>query len=85
LLCLSNALTLPSNFLPFLSEIRTWVLFRTEAWRTESGPWETSYSSSWRTWSSDKSDLGRCRSSLNGKEGEKDDVKARGGEDESVS
>jgi hypothetical protein len=29
--------------------------------------------------------LGRCRSSLNGKEGEKDDVKARGGEDESVS
>lgn len=40
------------------------MLFLTDAWRTDSGPCETSYSSSSRTCASVSSDLGRCRSSL---------------------
>lgn len=41
--CLSNALTLPSSFLLFLSEINTCEWLRTDCCRTERGPWEISY------------------------------------------
>lgn len=55
--CRSNALTRANNFLLFLNEIKIWVLFRTDCCKTDSGPWETSYSSNSFNCASDMSDL----------------------------
>lgn len=66
--CLSKALTRASNFLLLRREMRTWVWLRTACCSTESGPWEISCSSSWRSCASSSSDLGRCANWLRGRQ-----------------
>lgn len=66
LLCRSKALTRPSSFLLLRKLMRTWVLLRTDCWRTDSGPCETSYSSSERICDSESSERGVWRNSLEG-------------------